>query len=134
VLSFAGADEAAANKLERAHTRTSRTPRLQPRESEITENEFGKFVGVRQSIGSKDRFNIEVFQALDIAVHKAMLSEEPAQTDEALRAFQARSARASHIAQQQSRQTVLTTREKGAVVVKSAGPDGSLLQIRVSPP
>jgi hypothetical protein len=96
----------------------------------FTENEFGKFRGVRQRVGLKDRFNIDVFQALDTSVYEALLSEESVRTVEALRSFQSRSA----LVNVEMTQPVLTTHEKEAVVVRSAGPDGSLLEIRVSPP
>jgi hypothetical protein len=125
VLSFAGAYQAAASKLERAHTRIPRTPRSAPREPEIAENEFGMFTGIRQRVGLKDRFNIDVFQALDTNVYHTLLSEEPARTDEQLRIFQERVERT---------QSVLTTHENGAVVVRTAAPDGTLLEVRVSPP
>jgi hypothetical protein len=132
VLSFAGADQAAASKLERAHTRLPRTPRSAPRQSEIAENEFGTFTGVRQRVGLKDRFNVDVFQALDTNVYRALLSEEPAFTDEQLRTFRTRSAAVS--ANAERTQSVLTTHEEGAVVVRTCAPDGTLLEVRVSPP
>jgi hypothetical protein len=132
LLSFAGADQAAASKLERAHTRIPRTPRSVPRESEISENEFGTFRGIRQRVGLKDRFKIDVFQALDTSVLEAFLSEEQARTDEQLRGFQARSAAVS--VPTDLTQPVTTTHVNGALVVRTAGPDGTLLEVRVSPP
>jgi hypothetical protein len=80
VLSFAGADEAAENKLDRATARVARAPRPTPREPEIVENEFGRFRGTLQRVGLKDRFNIDVYQAINTSVYKAMLAEEPART------------------------------------------------------
>jgi hypothetical protein len=130
VLSFAGAYQAAASKLDRAHIRTAGMPGFVGPEPVFTENEFGKFRGVRQRVGLKDRFNIDVFQALDTSVYEALLSEESVRTVEALRSFQSRSA----LVNVEMTQPVLTTHEKEAVVVRSAGPDGSLLEIRVSPP
>jgi hypothetical protein len=132
VLSFAGADQVATNKLERAHTRVARTPRSVPREIVFAENEFGKFRGVRQRVGLKDRFNVDVFQALDSTVYDALLSEDPVRTEEELRSFRSRSAGASINVERS--QPVLTTFENGALVVRSAGPDGSLLEVRVSAP
>jgi len=132
VLSFAGADQAAASKLERAHTPVPRTPRSSPRETVISENEFGRFRGVRQRVGLRDRFNVDVFQALDTTVYDALLAEEPARTDETLRAFQSKSVLAAPNVQHQ--QPVTTKQENGAIVVRCAGPDGSLLEVRVSPP
>lgn len=132
ILSFAGDYQAAASKLEQAHTRIARTPRSLPGEPVIAENQFGIFRGVRQRVGLKDRFNIDVFQALDTSVYRALLSEEPARTDEELRTFQSRSAAA--VVNVKPTQPVLATHENGALVVRSAGPDGSLLEVRVSPP
>jgi hypothetical protein len=83
------------------------------------------FTGIRQRVGLKDRFNIDVYQALDTNVYHALLSEEPARIDEQLRTFQDRVERT---------QSVLTTHENGAVVVRTAAPDGTLLEVRVSPP
>lgn len=95
VLAFAGADQATVSKFERARTRIPMWPRSAPRDIETAENELGTFRGIRQRVGLKDRFNIDVFQALDTRVYDAMLSEEPARTDEQLRCFQARSAASS---------------------------------------
>jgi hypothetical protein len=132
ILSFAGADQAAADKLEKAHTLTSRTPRSAPRPLETSENEFGVFRGVRQRVGVKDRVNLDLFQALDTAVYKAMLSEDPAHMKEVLGTFRTRTAPALGTGPQ-SPQAVHTARENGALVVRSVAPDGSLLEIRVSP-
>ncbi len=132
LLSFAGADQAAAEKLDRAHTRRTKTPRIAPREAEISENEFGSFRGVRQRVGLKDRFHLDVFQALDTTVFDVLVSEEPDRAEEELRAFKSRTTLASGV-NVQSPQAVLTTHERDALVVRSAGPDGSLLEIRVSP-
>ncbi len=132
LLSFAGADQAAAEKLDRAHTRRTKTPRIVPRVAEISENEFGSFRGVRQRVGLKDRFHLDVFQALDTTVFDALVSEEPDRAEEELRAFKSRTALASGV-NVQSPQAVLTTHERDTLVVRSAGPDGSLLEIRVSP-
>jgi hypothetical protein len=133
VLSFAGADEAAASKIERVHKRILSRPRTEPREIEVRENEFGMFRGVRQRVGMRDRFNIDVFQALDTAVLKGILSEEPEQTDEQMREFQHR---LSVISEEKAEvlQPVIATQQKGALVVRTAGPDGSLLEVRVTPP
>jgi hypothetical protein len=91
-----------------------------------------KFRGVRQRVGLKDRFNADVFQALETAVYDAFFSEEPGRTDAELGVFRSRSAAA--LVNVDPTQPVLTTHENGAVVVRSAGPDGSLLGVRVSPP
>jgi hypothetical protein len=132
VLSFAGADEAAATLLEQTHTKVRRTRRYEARETEITENEFGQFRGIRQRVGLKDRMNVDVFQAVDRRVYDAVVAEDSARTDEELRTFHRRAVAAT--GEPQNMQPVSTRRENGALVVRSAGPDGSLLEIRVSAP
>jgi hypothetical protein len=133
VLSFAGADQAAASKMERVHKRIPTMPRTEPRESEIRENEFGTFRGIQQRVGMRDRFSTDVFQALDTKVLQGMLSDEPAQLDEQMVGFQSRLSAIS-AAEVEETQPVITTHQKGALVVKTAGPDGSLLEIQVTPP
>lgn len=132
VLSFAGADEDAAKKLERAGATVSERPRSVPRRPETGENEFGKFRGVRQRVGVKDRFNVDVFQGLDVAVYSALLSEEPARTAEERQSFRARTDSISTVGE--LIQPVVTKHEKGALLVRTAAPDGSFLEVRVSPP
>ncbi|MGA9068859.1 MAG: hypothetical protein WB424_01305 [Terracidiphilus sp.] len=132
VLSFSGADEAAANMLERTHIREQKTFRYAARETQMAENEFGQFRGVRQRVAMKDRMNIEVFQALDRRVYDAVVAEDSARTDEEMRAFQRRAIAASR--EPHTTQPVSTSHENGTLVVRSAGPDGSLLEIRVSAP
>ena len=78
-MTFAGADEVAASKIERVHKRIPAMPKTQPRESETRENEFGTFK-VQQRVGLKDRFNINLFQALDTNVLDGMLGRR-ASTD-----------------------------------------------------
>ena len=53
----------------------------------MSENEFGEFRGIRQRVGLKDRFHLDVFQALDTTVFDALVSEEPVRAEEELRAF-----------------------------------------------
>ena len=132
LLSFAGADEAAENKLEQTRIMRPTTRRYQRREFEITENEFGRFRGVRQRIGLGDRMNVDVFQALDVSIYDALLVDDPAQIDEETRTFQRRSR--ARTATPGVAQPVSTTREDGGLIVRTAGPDGSLLEIRVSQP
>jgi hypothetical protein len=98
----------------------------------MTENEFGQFRGIRQRVGLKDRMNVDVFQALDRRVYDAVVAEDSARTDEELHTFQRRTVAA--MGETQTMQPVSTRRENGALVVRSAGPDGSLLEIRVSAP
>jgi hypothetical protein len=131
MLTFAGAVESAAAKVERAHAPVRRRPTIVPREITHIENEFGSFSGIRQNVGLRDRFNIEVFQGLDLGVFGALLAEDTARTTEKLHVFQART---RSLRDTEPGQPVTSTWENGGLVVKSAGPDGSLLQIRVTPP
>jgi len=132
VLSFAGADEAAASKIEGVRKRIPAMPKIQPRESEIRENEFGTFKGTHQRIGMRDRFNIDLFQALDTTVLEGLISDEPAQIDEQMRTFQNRLSAIS--AKTKKAQPVSVIHQKGTLIVRTAGPDGSLLEVQVSPP
>lgn len=95
VLSFAGLDEAATEKLERAGARRSVFPRSTPRRTEISENEFGRFRGTRQSVSLRDGVALEVFQAIEIDVANAFTTEDVGQAEGALHLFQARSAAAN---------------------------------------
>jgi hypothetical protein len=132
LLSYAGADEAAASKLERARALPEGTRRPDERETETRENEFGTFIGVRQPIGVKDRVNVEVFQALDAVVYNAILAEEPERLAAEIRSFQERRALASR--EGERTHPVLITHGPDSLSVKTAGPDGSLLEVRVSSP
>src|SRR6185369_12106709 len=105
--------------------------RTAPQETQVTENEFGRFRGVRQRVPVKDRVNVEVFQALDTTVLEAMSSEEPERATEEILGYQRRTALATN--DLDVREPVLATHEGDALVVKSAGPDGTLLEVRVSP-
>jgi len=130
VLSFAGADEAAEHMLERARTLRPRTPTVRARQTRIAENELGRFQGISQRVGIKDRVNIDVFQGVDTTVYEAFLSEDSERADEALRQFSQRTAFASH--EVDLTQPVVTSHEGDSVIVRSAGPDGSLLEVTVS--
>jgi hypothetical protein len=130
ILSFAGANDVAANKLERAHAHWRPTVRTVPREPVVTENKFGTFRGVRERVGLRDRLNVDVFQGLSVPIYDAMVSGDAARATEALRLFNpgpGASTTDDHTP------VVLTTHEKDVLVVKSVAPDGSLLEIRVSP-
>src|SRR5215213_888070 len=76
LLSFSGADEAAATKLQRARTEVRRTPRVVPRVTTTSENEFGTFIGVRQRLPMKDRINVDVFQGIERPVYESILAED----------------------------------------------------------
>ena len=127
LLSFAGAVDIAATKLKRAEVSFA-TPRTVPPELETTDNEFGVFRGIRQRVGMRDRLNVEVFQALDLGVFKALQSDD-------LEELTAQVARyRKPVGSSDDQQTVVSNFEGGVLDVKSVGPDGSLLEIRVSEP
>jgi hypothetical protein len=131
VLGFAGAYEAAANRLERSRARFASAPRSTPQELDTTENDLGLFKGLRQQVGLRDRFSIEIFQGLDEAVFGAMVSDEVERTDEELWRFRKRSSRG--IADVGTK-LMTSLQERGSVVVRSAAPDGSFFEVRVSEP
>lgn len=132
MLAFAGAVQPATERFERVHTQRRERPMPAPRGLATTENEFGTFRGLRQRVGMRDRFDLEVFQGLDVGLFDALLAEDPERADEQLRRFQARTRPMRGDANRG--QPVLSGREHEGIVVSSAGPDGSILQIRVTPP
>jgi hypothetical protein len=132
LLNYVGAVQIATSKVERAHTRLKQRPTILERDLTTTENEFGTFRGTRQRVGLQDRFDIEVFQGLDMGVLDAIVAEESARADEQLRTFQVRTRATGDNARRG--QAVVNAREHGGIVVRSAGPDGSLFEIRVTPP
>lgn len=131
LLSYAGADVAAFARLERARALPPRIGRPAERQTEIKQNEFGTFTGVRQSIAVRDRVNVEVFQALDNEVFDSIISEDPERLTEEIRNFKARTAAASP---DESPQPMVMSHSPTSLVVKTAGPDGSLLEMRISTP
>jgi hypothetical protein len=132
LLSYAGADEAASARLDRARALPEMARRPLARETEIRENEFGTFTGVRQSIPVKDRVDIEVFQALDRVIHDAILSDDSQRVTHEIDNFRGRTE--VTVGEIEKRQPVLVTEAPNSVTVRSAGPDGSLLEVRVSAP
>lgn len=132
LLSYAGEDEAASARLERARALPEMARRPLARETEIRENEFGTFRGVRQSVAVKDRVTIEVFQALDRVIHDAIISEDSERLIHEVHGFQERTA-VRH-GEAELRQPVLVSEQPDSVTVRSAGPDGTLLEARISVP
>jgi hypothetical protein len=126
LLSFAGADAVAATKVDRAEVLRSKVRRSRPRETKIEENALGTFRGVTGRFGVKDGSTIDVFQGLDATVYEALSADEVARTVEALKNF-----RAKESGTDLRSRPVLSSREQGALVVRSLGPDGSFLQVRV---
>lgn len=131
ILSFAGDYEAATAKSERAQIRTRGRFRSLSPEPTFTENEFGRFRGVRQRLGVRDRFDVEVFQGVETTVYEALLSDDPERTTAEMQVFARRSSEGGRDIEQ--KQPVRTATEKGSVVVRAAGSDGALLEVRVSP-
>lgn len=127
LLSFAGADQAASARLERADVSRPTTRRSVPREAVVEENELGAFRGVSGRVGFKDRSTIDVFQGLDTTVYDALVADEPARTVETLMDFRKKGTAGDFL----GRQPVVSSRENGALVVRSVAPDGSFLEVRV---
>jgi len=131
LLSYPGADEAAMEKLNQARALPELGRRGAPRRTEINENEFGTFTGVRQTVGVKDRVAVEVFQGLDRVVYDAVISEEPQRLTEEVQRFREIASTAAGV---ERAQPVNATHDLNSVTVRSAGPDGSLLEVRVPMP
>jgi hypothetical protein len=130
LLSFAGADEEAAVKLEGARAEIARTPRVRARRTIVSENEFGTFIGVRERVPMKDRINVEVFQGIDRAVYDAILVEDIERETVLARDFATRALRVS--GQPARGQPVRLSYEGNSGIVRSAGSDGSLLEVTIS--
>ena len=76
-----------------------------------------------------DRLNVELFQGLDVAVFKAVESDDPEQIAEHVARFRGFGGMETH-----NVQPVASTVQGGILTVTSAGPDGSLLEVRVAEP
>jgi hypothetical protein len=129
VLAFAGDTEAASIKRERANVRPAKTPASRGRELSTTDTEFGVFRGFRQTVGIRDRVYVDVFQGLDLSVRDAFLSDDADRTSYALHQFQERTGPDSSNARVGNSLTVV---QNGGFSVQSAGPDGTLFEIRVT--
>lgn len=131
MLRFAGAIEGARRKVDRAHVGAGRRLTAVPRELVTTENELGTFRGIRQRVPMIDGFDVEVTQALEIGVMDAMLAEDTDRTDEHLRRFQFQSR--TFVGEPGAAMRTFSRHDHG-LVVGSAGPGGSMLEIHVTPP
>jgi hypothetical protein len=131
ILLYAGATDIADRKMERAGTRLRPSTRVAPSDLDIAENSFGTFKGMRRRVGLRDWINMELFQGIETNIYDSFVSEEPARTEEEMRAFQSRT-----MAMTESKilaPALRVDQERGGIAVRSAGPDGSLLQLRISP-
>ncbi len=131
VLSFAGADDVASEKLEQSFARFERPRNRARRQTQIVETEFGEFTGFRQLFGFKDRTGVEIFQGVERGVFRSMLNDDPLQTEAEVQSLRERAARQTGTAIDQS---VSTRRDDGELFVQSAGPDGTILQMRITTP
>jgi hypothetical protein len=129
LLAFAGDLEAANTKRVRARAPEGRTPRANSPPNEIAENSFGYFRGTRQRLATRDRVDVEVFQGIDTTVYGAFVDEDPQRTAEELRRFRERTAAVS--SRLTSSTSIITDEVNDAFSAVSAGPDGTLLQVRV---
>jgi hypothetical protein len=130
LLFYMGASDIADRKLERARPGRRSSLRGAPPELVTSENAFGTFRGIPQRLGLRDGIQIELFQALEHRIFKALVSEEPEQTAEEMLAFQSRSKATSDSSP--DKPMLQIDQQNEATVVISAGRDGSLLELRIS--
>jgi len=128
LLAFSGEDELSANRLEQTYVRT---PLRRPaaRQMETIENEFGVFRGFRQPVAFRDRTRVEVFQGIENRVRQGLIDNDPERVQQESREFRDRTAQLSA---QAAGQPVVTQHLPDGLIVRAAGPDGSLLEFRVT--
>jgi hypothetical protein len=129
LLTFAGLDDEARNKSDVAGVqRPERTRRVQ-REISTVENAAGRFRGTIQRIPTQDRMRLDIFQGLEAQVAASFAVDDPQRSQQVIREFR-------HRAVQQvagTDQPVTTEERSNSVIVRSFGPDGSLLEFRLQP-
>jgi hypothetical protein len=130
LLSFAGLDEAAEEKLGKAGARKYTQPRSTPRVTTVSENESGQFLGNRQIVSLKDGVTLEVFQGIEREVADAFIADDLDRASQALTQFNERPNGTAVIPRLQS---VHTEIHDDVLTVRSTSDDGSILEIRVSP-
>lgn len=127
MLAFAGDDELATAKVEAAEFRVTQRKRTR-RVPETTENEFGRFRGVRQALGFGDQMRVNIFQGLETNVYESLRANEPVHTHDQTSAFWQRIGDRGH---PDLKQPVAVSRGDGSLTVRTAGPDGSMLEVRI---
>jgi hypothetical protein len=129
ILSFAGDDELSQRKIDQTEIRIP-TRRRTAREPEMVTNEFGEFRGVRYPVGLAHRMRIDVFQGIAREVYDALAGDDAARVNEETRGFRERLTQtAPH---RGTDQPVSVSHTPGTLIVRTAGPDGSILEFQVS--
>jgi hypothetical protein len=128
MLAFAGDDELATAKVEAAEFRVPRRRRVQ-RVLETTENELGRFRGFRQALGFGDRMRVDIFQGIETDVYESLRVNDPARTHDQTTTFWHR---IEQLGRPDLKQPVVASRGDGSLTVKTVGPDGSMLELRIA--
>jgi hypothetical protein len=131
VLSYAGLDEAAATKVEQLPRRLKEFPRTTPRETVLEENEFGTFRGVRQLIPSRDNLRVEIFQAVRESILEAYTQDDVDRIREEIQRLES----TASIERAGSDVRGIARDQRGSSrTIRSFSSDGTLLEIRITPP
>jgi hypothetical protein len=131
-LMFGGADEIAAKKMDNLYERRRRLPRPTPRKTEITENEFGRFSGIRERMPVRDRLRVEIFQGIDESLRTAYERDDLAE----IVAERGRVVRRTGIVDPDNPLRgfgVHYDERQNQKIVQSVAPDGTLLEMRLTP-
>ncbi len=131
ILAYAGSDGAAITKLEQVSGSTKDFPRITPRELVTDENEFGIFRGIRQQLPARDNMRVEVFQAIYEPLQRAYIEDDVDIISEEV-------GRLGGLARIGTGGVggLGFTREQRASshILRSFASDGTLLEIRLTPP
>lgn len=130
ILSYAGLDEDASAKRERLSTPLKGFPRFMPRETTLEENEFGTFRGVRQRVPVRDNLQIEVFQAVQESLREAYVQDDVDRIQEESRKIAPLTTGAST---ESGMTSFEVDRRSAARIVRDFAPDGTLLEIKITP-
>jgi hypothetical protein len=126
LFSYMGSDEAAVTKLQQVTSRLQDFPRIAPRELEISDNDFGTFLGTRQEIPSRDRLRVEIFQAVQTSLYEAYIQDDVARINEELQQYRTNVLDSDSFKSAQDQRGV--TR-----ILRSVAADGTMLEIRLTP-
>jgi hypothetical protein len=131
-LAFSGFDDAAAKKMANLYERRRAVRRSAPRRTVGTENEFGRFSGVQESIIVQEGVRVEIFQGLDETLRNAYLRDD---RDEIVAVHDrvAAVAIAKHPDSTLRGFAVGRDQRFDTRILRSVGPDGTLLEIRLTP-
>jgi hypothetical protein len=130
LLAFAGDDDLAMAKVEAAKFKVPQR-RVAPRTPVTKESELGEFRGVRQALGFGDRMTIDVFQGIETHVYESLRVDDPAATLQQTEAFWHR---VEQVGRPEIKQPTVVSRGDGNLTVTTAGPDGSMLELRIAAP